>query len=87
MNPNESQTLLVQFRSIISDLRIGMLLIDHDVALIRSACDSLTVIDQGKILAEGNPKEVLSRPEVHRAYLGRDDNINEVPLIGKGDKV
>ena len=83
MNPSESLVLLDQFRNIIADLKIGMLLIDHDVALIRSACDSLTVIDQGKILAEGNPQEVLSQPEVHRAYLGWDEEINHAKPTGK----
>jgi ABC-type branched-subunit amino acid transport system ATPase component len=50
-----------------------MLLIDHDVTLIRSACDSLTVLDHGKVIAQGNPEQVLSLPEVHAAYLGWGD--------------
>jgi ABC-type branched-subunit amino acid transport system ATPase component len=38
--------------------------------LIRSLTDYLFVMDSGKLLAEGKPDEVLSRPEVIEAYLG-----------------
>ena len=70
MNPAESAELLAQFRQIMSDTNVGMLLIDHDVTLIKSACDFLTVLDHGAVIAHGNPDEVLALPEVHAAYLG-----------------
>ena len=73
MNPAESAALLAQFREIMKRANAGMLLIDHDVTLIRSACDSLTVLDHGKVIAQGNPEQVLSLPEVHAAYLGWGD--------------
>ena len=73
MNPAESAALLAQFREIMKQANAGMLLIDHDVTLIRSACDSLTVLDHGKVIAQGNPEQVLSLPEVHAAYLGWGD--------------
>jgi ABC-type branched-subunit amino acid transport system ATPase component len=70
MNPAESAELLAQFRQIMKQANAGMLLIDHDVTLIRSACDSLTVLDHGRVIAQGDPETVLSLPEVHAAYLG-----------------
>jgi len=70
MNPAESAELLAQFRQIMKQANSGMLLIDHDVTLIRSACDSLTVLDHGRVIAQGDPETVLSLPEVHAAYLG-----------------
>lgn len=70
MNPAESAELLAQFREIMKQANAGMLLIDHDVTLIRSACDSLTVLDHGKVIAQGDPEQVLSLSEVHAAYLG-----------------
>ena len=70
MNPVESRELLGQLQEILAATGVGMLLIDHDVALIRSACDSLTVLDYGAVLAHGNPQEVLDQPEVAAAYLG-----------------
>jgi branched-chain amino acid transport system ATP-binding protein len=70
MNPAESAELLAQFRQIMRDTNVGMLLIDHDVTLIKSACDFLTVLDHGAVIAHGKPDEVLALPEVHAAYLG-----------------
>ena len=70
MNPAESRELLAQLKNILDTTGVGMLLIDHDVALIRSACDSLTVLDYGAVLAHGEPQAVLDQPEVAAAYLG-----------------
>ena len=47
-----------------------ILLIEHDVHLVMSLCDHLTVLDYGKVIADGLPDEVRSHPEVIRAYLG-----------------
>ncbi|MDP4803908.1 MAG: branched-chain amino acid ABC transporter ATP-binding protein/permease [Actinomycetes bacterium] len=70
MNPVESRALLAQLDSVLTASGVGILLIDHDVALIRSACDQLTVLDYGAVLAQGVPQDVLSQPEVATAYLG-----------------
>lgn len=47
-----------------------ILLIEHDVHLVMSICDHLTVLDYGKVIADGLPHEVRHHPEVIRAYLG-----------------
>lgn len=47
-----------------------IVLIEHDMALIRELCDHVIVMDTGKLLAEGAPAEVLSNKEVIEAYLG-----------------
>lgn len=47
-----------------------IVLIEHDMALIRELCDHVIVMDAGKLLAEGVPSEVLSNKEVIEAYLG-----------------
>jgi branched-chain amino acid transport system permease protein len=70
MNPAESRDLLEQLQSVLAASGVGILLIDHDVALIRSACDQLTVLDYGAVLAQGEPQDVLAQPEVAAAYLG-----------------
>lgn len=46
-----------------------ILLIEHDVHLVMSLCDYLTVLDYGKVIADGLPDEVRSHLEVVRAYL------------------
>lgn len=47
-----------------------VVLIEHDMALIRELCDHVIVLDAGKLLAEGTPLEVLADKAVIEAYLG-----------------
>lgn len=44
--------------------------IEHDIAAVRQIADHVIVMDEGKIIAEGPPHEVLDRPEIMEAYLG-----------------
>jgi branched-chain amino acid transport system ATP-binding protein len=48
-----------------------ILLIEHDVSLVMGICDSLTVLDYGKVIAAGKPADVRIHPEVIKAYLGQ----------------
>lgn len=47
-----------------------IVLIEHDMAIIRELADRVVVMDSGEVLAEGKPEEVLSRKAVIEAYLG-----------------
>ena len=47
-----------------------ILLIEHDMGLIREITDYIFVLDSGRLLAEGEPEEVLKKREVIDAYLG-----------------
>ena len=58
---------------ILKELRAGektVVLIEHDMAIIRELCDRIIVMDAGQLLAEGMPKQVLTNPAVIEAYLG-----------------
>jgi branched-chain amino acid transport system ATP-binding protein len=57
-------------RSIASDHGAGVLLIDHNMALIMETCDRIQVLDQGTVLAEGAPAEIRANLDVAAAYLG-----------------
>jgi branched-chain amino acid transport system ATP-binding protein len=57
-------------RSIAADHDAGVLLIDHNMALIMETCDRIQVLDQGKVLAEGTPGEIRRNLDVAAAYLG-----------------
>lgn len=50
-----------------------IILVEHVMDAIRSLCDNCVVMSSGKKIAEGTTDEVLSDPEVIRAYLGDDD--------------
>ncbi|MCK4343173.1 MAG: ABC transporter ATP-binding protein [Phycisphaerae bacterium] len=44
--------------------------IEHDIAAVRQAADVVIVMDEGKVIAQGPPSEVLERPEIMEAYVG-----------------
>ena len=57
-------------RTVRDDHRAGVLLIDHNMALIMDVCDRIQVLDQGETLAEGTPAEIRANLDVAAAYLG-----------------
>jgi branched-chain amino acid transport system ATP-binding protein len=64
-------------RSVRDDHEAGVLLIDHNMALVMSVCDRIVVLDQGRTLAEGTPAEIRSNLDVAAAYLGDSAVIEE----------
>ena len=57
-------------RSIRDEHGAGVLLIDHNMALVMEVCDRIHVLDQGETLAEGSPSEIRANLDVAAAYLG-----------------
>ena len=57
-------------RSVRDDHDAGVLLIDHNMALIMGVCDRIQVLDQGRTLAAGTPGEIRENLDVAAAYLG-----------------
>jgi len=57
-------------RSIRDEHDAGVLLIDHNMALVMEVCDRIQVLDQGRTLAEGSPGEIRANLDVTSAYLG-----------------
>lgn len=70
MNPNETEELMETIEIVRKKFGVTVLLIEHDMKLVSGICEYLYVLNFGRLLAEGTPKEVLSNPEVVKAYLG-----------------
>ena len=64
--------------SVIRDRGAGVLLVDHNVALVLEVCERIHVLDQGKTLAEGTPQEIRAHLGVAAAYLGESAEADEI---------
>jgi len=64
-------------RAVRDDHDAGVLLIDHNIALVMEVCDRIHVLDQGRTLAQGTPAEIRSNLDVTAAYLGESAVVDE----------
>lgn len=62
-----------RLRQVPARFGVSVLLIEHDLDLVRSVCDSLTVLDFGEVLASGPQADVLADPAVLKAYMGETE--------------
>ncbi|ADP82140.1 branched-chain amino acid ABC transporter permease/ATP-binding protein [Pseudofrankia inefficax] len=69
LDTRESRWLGARIRAI-ADTGVGVLLVDHDVALVLEICDYIYVLDFGQIIAAGTPSEIRGSRAVADAYLG-----------------
>jgi branched-chain amino acid transport system ATP-binding protein len=77
---NESETAdLAELLVELAATGLGILLVEHDMGLVMSACHHIHVLDFGQIIAFGTPAEVQENPLVRAAYLGEGDEAEEVP--------
>lgn len=64
--------------SAVRDRGAGVLLVDHNIALVLEVCERIHVLDQGKTLAEGTPEEIRADLGVAAAYLGESAAVEDV---------
>ena len=69
VHPEMAAQILALLRQLRADGQL-IVFVEHDIAAVRQVADVVIVMDEGKILAQGSPSEVLERPEIMEAYVG-----------------
>jgi ABC-type branched-subunit amino acid transport system ATPase component len=67
---------------VVADRQLGILLIEHDMALINDVCDYVYVLDFGRQIFDGRTSDVGASPLVRAAYLGEVDTLGGVDTLG-----
>ena len=66
----ESIALSKMLRDLVHRWRVTVLIVEHDMEVVFSICDRITVLHLGQILTEGTPAQIRTSPELVKAYLG-----------------
>lgn len=72
MNPQETLELMGFIKTIRDEFNLSIIVIEHDMKVIMGICERIYVMDYGKLIAEGTPKQIQSNPLVIKAYLGEE---------------
>ncbi|MGH9270942.1 MAG: ABC transporter ATP-binding protein [Ilumatobacteraceae bacterium] len=70
LSSDDTEALVDHVRQLAQHRRISVVLVDHDVDAVFRACDEVTVLDLGAVIARGTPAEIRANRRVIDAYLG-----------------
>ena len=72
LDQSETQRFGQILQRVVDERGIGILLVEHDMALVRQICDRVYVLDFGRVLFEGTSTEMVDSEIVRDAYLGSE---------------
>jgi branched-chain amino acid transport system ATP-binding protein len=75
MNAEETRRMAALIVEIRAALQITVVLVEHDMGLVMGIADRVTVLDFGRLIADGSPAEIQADTEVIRAYLGESGEV------------
>lgn len=80
LNPSETEALTKMIRVLRDQHNTTVLLIEHDMGMVMDISDYIVVLDHGEVIAKGGPDEIKNNPKVIAAYLGAEEDDEEVTL-------
>jgi ABC-type branched-subunit amino acid transport system ATPase component len=66
-------------RQVLADREVGLLLVEHNMSLVMEVCDYLYVMDFGRLIEKGTPRQIAGSQVVRDAYLGANSLLDEIP--------
>ena len=72
LDPSETQSFGAILTDLVADRGTGILLVEHDMALVTSICEYIYVLDFGRLIEQGTVAEVIASDKVRTAYLGSE---------------
>jgi branched-chain amino acid transport system ATP-binding protein len=81
LNSQEATALTAQIRFLRDELRLTVVLVEHNMSVVMNVCDTVHVVDHGETIAHGAPLQIRENPKVLAAYLGKEYRTSAPPRM------